>query len=301
MIVEEELCFFGLTYKQRGVRAVLRYLFSSLLCCITYGCASNDIDYLESENYDSRIKHVIIHYTSADFTESLRLLVKASDYPVSAHYLIPEGGSSSKSVPLNPLMLVQENFRAWHAGRSKWGRYSELNSSSIGIELVNESGCSRPIEQLITTDELSSSCTFLEYDPDQIQELIKLMKGISERYPDIKPVNIVGHSDVAPLRKVDPGPLFPWKQLYEAGYGIWYEQNDVNLFREMFDSQLPAVSELQKEMSVLGYPIELSGIQDLQSQMVVRSFQMRFRSDKYDGFFDPETAAILFALTKKYR
>ena len=257
--------------------------------------------YLKSENFDSRIKHVVIHYTSADFTESLSLLAKASDYPVSAHYLIPEGGSSSKSIPLNPLMLVQENFRAWHAGRSKWGRYSELNSSSIGIELVNESGCSKPIEELLTIDELSSSCTFLEYDPDQILELIKLMKGISERYPDIEPVNIVGHSDIAPSRKVDPGPLFPWKQLYEAGFGIWYEESDVELFREVFDARLPTVDELQKEMLVLGYPIELSGDEDLQSQMVVRSFQMRFRSDKYDGFFDAETAAILYALTKKYR
>ena len=295
------MSFFGLADGQDGLRAVLRYLFSSVLFCLAYGCASSDTLYLKSENFDSRIKHVVIHYTSADFTESLRLLAKASDYPVSAHYLIPEGGSSSKSIPLNPLMLVQENFRAWHAGRSKWGRYSELNSSSIGIELVNESGCSKPIEELLTIDELSSSCTFLEYDPDQILELIKLMKGISERYPDIDQVNIVGHSDIAPSRKVDPGPLFPWKQLYEAGFGIWYEESDVDLFREVFDARLPTVDELQKEMLVLGYPIELSGDEDLQSQMVVRSFQMRFRSDKYDGFFDAETAAILYALTKKYR
>ena len=108
-------------------------------------------------------------------------------------------------------------------------------------------------------------------------------------------------SDIAPSRKVDPGPLFPWRQLYEAGFGIWYEESDVGQFREIFDARLPTVDELQKEISVLGYPIQLSGAEDLQSQMVVRSFQMRFRSDKYDGFFDAETAAILYALTKKYR
>ena len=112
-----------------------------------------------------------------------------------------------------------------------------MNYSSIGVELVNLSGCVQPIQELGNDLDFYENCQFKEFDDRQIELLIKLLKGILNRYPNIEPINIMGHSDIAPSRKVDPGPTFPWRRLYEKGLGIWYDDDDYKLFIKRLTKQ----------------------------------------------------------------
>ena len=220
---------------------------------------------------------------------------------MSAHYLMLEGEDATyPRSELRIYQLVEEEDRAWHAGRSNWLGQKDLNNTSIGIELVNLSGCSKSVESLGNSRDFYTSCDFREFDSDQVQLLIELLRGLLKRYPNIKPINIVGHSDIAPNRKIDPGPTFPWKKLYEEGVGIWYEKSDCEFFFQEFAASPPSTLEIQKTLSELGYGIDVSGEEDLDSQLAVRAFQMRFLNESYSGFFDPETVAIIYALHRKY-
>ena len=263
-----------------------------LIFIFLIGCSSNNYIIVDSENYDSRVKYLVIHYTSEGLEDSIDLLTTKKDHPVSAHYLIAEDAKIYQ--------LVSETKRAWHAGKSFWRGERGLNDSSIGIEIVNKSGCMMPMERLITFYEILEYCNFVEYPKVQINQLIKLSKEIIARHPRIKPYNIVAHSDIAPTRKIDPGPLFPWKDLADQGVGAWYDQIDYISFQEIFSKKLPDLKLLQKKLRKLGYEIEPTGANDFQSISAIRSFQLHFRPKKYDGFFDVETAAILYALLKKY-
>ena len=282
-------------------QAMFRFLNILFLVASLAGCASSKFIFVESENFDERIRYVVIHYTSENFKESLRLLTKKSVYPVSSHYLIPQKGDPT--YPLDRLRthsLVDERDRAWHAGRSRWSDQKDLNHTSIGIELVNVSGCEKPIQDLGNSAEFYESCHFREFDDEQINLLVELLTGIHQRYPNLKPINIVGHSDIAPSRKVDPGPTFPWKRLYEQGFGIWYDEDDYRFFHRILKQNTPTVEDMQSKLRDLGYSIEVSGHENLASQFSVRAFQMRFLGEKFSGFFDLETAAILYALHRKY-
>ena len=280
---------------------MFRFLTILFLVASLAGCASSKFIFVESENFDERIRYVVIHYTSENFKESLRLLTKKSVYPVSSHYLIPQKGDPT--YPLNRLRtysLVDERDRAWHAGRSRWLDQIDLNHTSIGIELVNMSGCEKPIQDLGNSAKFYKSCRFRQFDDEQISLLVELLTSIHQRYPNLKPINIVGHSDIAPSRKVDPGPTFPWKRLYEQGFGIWYDEDDYRFFSRILKQNTPTVKDMQSKLRDLGYSIEVSGQENLASQLPVRAFQMRFLGEKFSGFFDLETAAILYALHRKY-
>jgi N-acetyl-anhydromuramyl-L-alanine amidase AmpD len=281
--------------------AMLRFLNFLILVASLAGCASYKFVFVESENFDERIRHIVIHYTSENFEESLRLLTQRTSYPVSSHYLIPEKDDPTYlPARLKVHSLVRERDRAWHAGRSSWFGQSDLNYSSIGIELVNRSGCDKPVQELSNDSELSKNCQFTDFDEGQIELLIQLIKEILDRYPNIDPINIMGHSDIAPSRKVDPGPTFPWRRLYENGLGIWYDDDDYQQLLKHFKDHRPTIADMQTKLGELGYLIEVTGTEDLKSQLVVRAFQMRFRDGLYSGFFDDETAAIIYALHKKY-
>ena len=281
---------------------MLRVLNVPIVVALLAGCASSKFVFVESENFDERVRHIVIHYTSENFEDSLRLLTEKTIYPVSSHYLIPERADPSY-LPgsLRIHSLVRERDRAWHAGRSSWFGQTDLNYSSIGIELVNLSGCDQPIQELGNDLDFHENCQFREFDDRQIELLIRLLKGILNRYPNIEPINIMGHSDIAPSRKVDPGPTFPWRRLYEEGLGIWYDDDDYKLFIKRLTNNPPTIDDMQKKLGDLGYRIEDTGIEDLKSQLVVRAFQMRFREGAYSGFLDLETMAIISALHKKYK
>ncbi len=265
------------------------------------GCASLRFVDVESETQSSRIDHVVIHFTTADFAESLRLLTQRTDRPVSAHYLVPEGGDPSyPRERLRVYRLVDEGQRAWHAGRSHWRGAESLNGSSIGIEIVNRSAC---VGYDALNDETTpeDACEFRDFDPEQIDIVIELLLDILERHPRIDPVDIVGHSDIAANRRLDPGPTFPWRRLYEQGIGAWYDDATVAAYRERFEAAPPDLAVVQRALAAYGYDVDATGEYDARTRAVIRAFQMHFRPSNWSGTADAETAAIAFALLEKYR
>ncbi|NOX70786.1 MAG: N-acetylmuramoyl-L-alanine amidase [Gammaproteobacteria bacterium] len=255
-----------------------------------------------SLNQNSRINYLVLHFTSEDFAESLRLLTQRTDNPVSVHYLVPETGDATydrRSLRIH--RLVPENRRAWHAGRSYWAGADALNDTSIGIEIVNRSACVDDDPETERPSPEGQTCTLLAFPDEQIDLVIRLATDILDRNPDIDPVDVVGHGDIAPSRRVDPGPLFPWKRLYEQGIGAWYDDETVSRYTEKFSADYPALPRIQQALNTYGYLIEVTGENDVQTRFAVRVFQMHFRPGNVSGQIDVETVAILYALLEKYR
>lgn len=231
-----------------------------------------------SVNFDSRAQFVVVHYTSAPLDRSLALLTHGE---VSAHYLIGDG-------PATTYKLVDESQRAWHAGESEWDGRTWLNSSSIGIEIVNPGYRDTPTGRL-----------WYPYSEAQIKALIVLLKGIVKRNK-IEPRHVIGHSDIAPLRKLDPGPLFPWKRLAAEGLGIWPDEQQVAQRQAQMMGVLPSVSWFQQQLALLGYPTPQTGEWDLATRHVLGAFQMHYRPQKFDGEPDLQSAAILQVLNLRH-
>jgi len=247
------------------------------LLLLLAGCASGpEIDTRYSAvAQDSRAQFIVLHYTSTDFEHSLELLSRGE---VSSHFLIDRA-------PAKIYRLVDENRRAWHAGESEWQGRTWLNSSSIGIELVNPG-----YEQTADGRRL-----WYPYPEPQIDALILLLKDIMQRH-GLKPGAIIGHSDIAAQRKVDPGPLFPWKRLADAGLLPWPDARLVAAHREVFSRALPATEWFQTQLAQQGYRVPRHGMLDEETRNVVAAFQMKYRPARFDGMPDAETAAILAAL-----
>jgi N-acetylmuramoyl-L-alanine amidase len=223
---------------------------------------------------DSRAQFIVLHYTSSDLQRSLEILKGDG---VSSHYLIDES-------PATIYRLVDEDRRAWHAGESQWDGRTWLNSSSIGIELVNRG---------YIEDERGR--LWYPYSEEQIDALIVLLKDIMQRH-GLKPGAIVGHSDIAPQRKVDPGPLFPWKRLADAGLMAWPDAGAVARQRSLFARELPDVAWFQTQLVRQGYKVPEHGHLDLETRNVIAAFQMKYRPTRFDGEPDAETAALLAVL-----
>ncbi len=249
-----------------------------LLCAFLglVGCAGGlTIDKSHpSVNFDSREQLIVLHYTSTDLANSLAILTKGE---VSSHYLIGDS-------PATVYQLVDESKRAWHVGDSQWKGRTWLNSSSIGIEMVNRGYTDGP-----------QGRQWYPYPEEQIEALIVLLKDIMQRH-GLKPGAIVGHSDIAPQRKLDPGPLLPWKRLADAGLVPWPQATAVARWLPRFSSHLPDMRWWQNQLSQFGYRVEPSGVLDQQTRNVIAAFQMRYRPSRYDGQPDAETAALLAVL-----
>ncbi|MBN3863234.1 N-acetylmuramoyl-L-alanine amidase [Pseudomonas frederiksbergensis] len=252
-------------------------LIASLL--LLAGCASGPrIDTSHpSANHDSRVQFVVMHYTSASLEDSLQLLTHGE---VSSHYLI---GDDKRATIYK---LMDENLRAWHAGESEWQGRTWLNSSSIGIEIVNPGFQDTPTGRL-----------WYPYSEAQVQSLIFLLKDISKRQ-GISPRHIIGHSDIAPMRKLDPGPLFPWKRLAAEGLGIWPDEQVVARQQAQFAVQLPSISWFQGQLARLGYATPQTGELDVETRNVLAAFQLHFRPSRFDGTPDAQTAALLQVLNQ---
>ncbi len=238
----------------------------------------------QAQGVDKRIRFLVIHYTAENFHSSLKTL---TDEHVSAHYLLPAYPSSRNGKPL-AFQLVPEEMRAWHAGASYWRGRSHLNDTSIGIELVNQ-GLSR---SMLSTE-------WQPYTREQIDLLIRLSGDIVQRYA-LRPTDVVGHSDIAPQRKQDPGPLFPWQQLAQAGIGAWPDLLTVEHYLAGRDKQMPVpMAQLLEKLARYGYGVDPQW--DLQQQRkLVAAFQMHFRPRDYRGEPDAESEAIIDALLSKY-
>lgn len=255
-----------------------------LLCCLLLtACAlppSLPVDTrYQSANHDSRVQYVVVHYTSSDFQRALGHLTQGR---VSSHYLID-------SDPATIYRLVDENRRAWHAGDSSWQGRTWLNASSIGIELVHPGYRERDGQR-----------HWEPYSQAQIDALVLLLRDILARH-QLGPDRVVGHSDVAPQRKLDPGPRFPWRQLAEAGVAIWPDDALRQQALELLQGRLPALGWYQQALAEVGYAVPDDGLWTPATRNVLAAFQMRFRPDDYRGLPDADTAALLAALAPAAR
>lgn len=227
---------------------------------------------------NSRVQYIVLHYTSTDLAHSLQLL---SEGEVSSHYLIGEA-------PATIYRLVDENRRAWHAGDSQWQGRTWLNGTSIGIELVNQGFYEGPKGRY-----------WQPYSPAQIEALIVLLKDIVQRH-QLPLGSILGHSDIAPQRKVDPGPLFPWKRLADAGLVPWPDAQAVAQQQALFAESLPTVAWFQHQLARQGYQVPEHGELDEATRNVLAAFQMKYRPARHDGEPDTETAALLLVLNNQH-
>ena len=252
-----------------------------------------------SPSHTSRVRHLVIHYTDVDEAESLAVLTGPR---VSAHYVLPLPARDHRGQPL-VYQLVDEERRAWHAGASAWRGRTNINDTSIGIEIVN-TGPNRPyaeVERLLEQNpEAAVEIGWAPYPKAQIEALIALSRDVIERH-DIHPTDVVAHSDIAPTRKIDPGPDFPWRRLHEAGIGVWPEEDSVARWRARFEIAAVPLATLQEALKSWGYRLEATAELDRETRAVLRAFQMRFRPSDYRGQPDAETAAILWALLEHYR
>ena len=231
-----------------------------------------------------RIKVLVIHYTADDFDSSLATL---TDKNVSSHYLIPSVPPLHRGKP-RIWQLVPEQDLAWHAGISFWRGATRINDTSIGIELENRGW-----------QKSAGDKYFAPFEPAQIQALIPLAKDIIARY-GIKPQNVVAHADIAPQRKDDPGPLFPWRALAEQGIGAWPDAQRVNFYLAGRAPHAPVeMASLLDLLSRYGYEVKPE-MTAREQQRVVMAFQMHFRPTLWNGVADAETQAIAEALLEKY-
>jgi len=251
------------------------------------GCATGpmgmkgaSLEHFPSANEDSRAQFLIIHYTVLDYPGSVRALTQAGR-GVSAHYLV-------RDEPAAVYQLVDENRRAWHAGNSYWAGNQNLNPGSIGIEIVNLGFKDTPEGRI-----------YAPFPQAQIDEVIRLAKDIQARHK-ILPERVLGHADIAPGRKQDPGPMFPWKQFFDAGIIPWPDAAQVAAKQAAYDANgLPDVAWVQDKLGRFGYDINRSGMWDERTRDVIQTFQMKYRPAKYDGALDAETAALIDVATTK--
>ncbi|GHE98688.1 penicillin binding protein PBP4B [Thalassotalea profundi] len=280
-------------------------LFATCLFLLA-SCASLPIEKMPSQNFSKRIKFLVMHFTAIDYQRSVNALVDKGG--VSSHYLLPEKNDESYGDnALTIYQLVDENDRAWHAGTSYWQGKKDLNDQSIGIEIVNVPKCKRSENITEFSSEQNNengdnrNCFFPDYDPEQIELLIELSKDILARNPDIGPTQVIGHADIAPTRKNDPGPRFPWYQLYQAGIGAWYEKSDMDEYWQIFQRDMPHIGLVQKALNTYGYGITETGIMDASTIDTLSAFQMHFLPWNVNGKADAKTVGALFALLKKYK
>lgn len=283
-----------------SLKTLLKQLCYLSGAALLVSCASNQYTFTQSANYSHRVKFLVMHYTAIDYEKSMRALVDEGG--LSSHYLLPESGDSSyPHDKLEIIQLVDENDRAWHAGRSYWQGREDLNDHSIGIEIVNVPTCHIPEDSSpAMQNDASKLCIYPDYDAKQIELLITLSKDILKRNPDIGPTQIVGHSDIAPSRKNDPGPRFPWYQLYKAGIGAWYDSDTVDKYWQLFSASKPSTELMQKAMRSYGYEVIATGQLDSQTLDALSAFQMHFLPWHVSGNNDARSAAVLFALLEKY-
>ena len=221
-----------------------------------------------------KIKFIVIHYTGM---QSMRASIKrlvSLKHKVSCHYLISRAGKI--------FQMVEDNQVAWHAGKSKWGTINNLNINSIGIELVNN----------------GHKFGYQKFSARQINALVALCIKLKKKYK-IKNRCILGHSDIAPLRKSDPGEKFPWLKLKKKKIGIWYSLNKKSFkFKELKANNVRKT--FFKNLYKIGYRYFNKEKFSKTDKLIIKSFQRRFRQEKVNGKIDLECLKISDNLAKNH-
>lgn len=232
---------------------------------------------LPSPNHGERVgliapDMIILHYTGMESEDGAIDWLRRPESEVSSHYVVRENGEV--------LQLVPESRRAWHAGKSFWAGKTDINSHSIGIEIANP----------------GHTFGLPDFPDRQIDAVIDLCRDCMRRW-QIRPERVLGHSDVAPVRKVDPGEKFPWARLHAAGIGHWVEPSPISSgrFFQQGDSG-PPVEALQTMLSLYGYRTEITGIFSESMKGDVEAFQRHFRPERVDGIADASTIETLHRL-----
>lgn len=235
-----------------------------------------DIIDAPSPNFDARTSPpdiLVLHYTGMKTGIEALDRLRDPQAKVSSHYLVEEDGRIFR--------LVAEERRAWHAGVSFWKGERSINGVSIGVEIVNP----------------GHEFGYRPFPDAQIAAVIALVGDIRSRWM-IGDDRIVGHSDVAPGRKDDPGELFPWKRISEAGHGLWADAPPAPGEPLAEGAEGVGVFALQAGFTRLGYDLPPSGKFDAATQAVVTAFQQHWRQDNIDGIADGQTRAQLMALLR---
>lgn len=235
-----------------------------------------------SPNHDARpegtaVDMLLLHYTGMESAGAARDRLCDPAAKVSAHYLVDEDGSV--------LRLVAEDRRAWHAGVGVWQGATDLNARSIGIELVNP----------------GHEFGYRPFPEAQMAALETLADTIVARH-DIARARVLGHSDVAPERKSDPGELFDWERLARRGLGLWPAADfspSLNAPALGPGASGGAVVDLQLALAAIGYGVEGSGSYDAGTEAVVTAFQRHFRPNRTDGIADPQTTSLIHHLAAR--
>ena len=280
--------------------ALATFLSLPLIGCITTPkaqMATTESFVIDSDTYQStgksqRIKTIVLHYTVSDNERSIKTLTTGN---VSAHYLVLDNDDDKI------YNLVPESERAWHAGDGGFAGRTILNDTSIGIEIVNV-GIKPEYRGALKDDTLDYHPYehYADFDELQIKKVAQLVQDIAQRY-DISPKNIIGHADMAPSRKIDPGAKFPWQRLHDDyGIGAWYDEADKQEIMNRRTLVAPSVQEIKQAFRKYGYQINNSDEWDKPSRDVIYAFQLHFRPLKPTGIMDIETYAILQALNMKY-
>ena len=229
-----------------------------------------------SPNFDQRRgppDMVVLHYTGMQTGAAALERLCDPEAKVSAHYMVEEDGRVFELVP--------EERRAWHAGVSFWKGERDVNAVSIGIELVNP----------------GHEFGYGDFPEAQVEALIGLLDAIRGRWT-IPNGRILGHSDVAPERKIDPGEKFPWKRLALDGHGLWIEPDPAPGAPLTLGDEGPGVFALQAGLTRLGYDSAPSGQYDPHTETIVQAFQRHWRPEGVDGIADGETRARLVRLLR---
>ena len=237
---------------------------------------------------NERVQFIILHYTATDNLGSIKELTSSR---VSSHFLILDE-DDNKIYSLVPL-----EQRAWHAGASAFRGRTNINDTSVGIEIVSD-GIAR--EYRADPNPYHPYDHYVDYKPIQIEKAAQIIKYVAEKY-NIPARNIVAHSDIAPSRKKDPGAKFPWKELYDKyNIGAWYDETDKQEFMDEEKFKATSIREIKDELRKYGYEINRLDEWDKESKDVVYAFQLHFNPKNATGEMDLETFAILKALNKKY-
>ncbi|MEF9927001.1 MAG: N-acetylmuramoyl-L-alanine amidase [Massilia sp.] len=260
----------------------MKSIFAALALAVLAGCTTTapttpkyDTTY-DAVGQSSRARFLVLHYTVANTPASIKILTQQQ---VSSHYLLTDEAQPKI------YRLVDENRAAWHAGNSSWKNFTQLNNSSIGIEIVNAGWKDTPQGRI-----------YAPFPQAQMDALLPLVKDIVARH-GIAPENVLGHSDIAPLRKQDPGPQFPWQRLAQEGLILWPDANRVAAVRPAFEALLPDVAWFQRKLATHGFGLVQSGTYDEATRTTLAAFQMKYRPRDISGVADAETAALLEVLT----
>lgn len=235
---------------------------------------------------NERIQFIVVHYTATDNLGSIKELTSSR---VSSHFLVLDE-DDNKIYSLVPL-----EQRAWHAGASSFRGRTNINDTSVGIEIVSDG-----IAKEYRNNPYPLYDHYVEFKPIQIEKTAQIIKYVAEKY-NIPAKNIVAHSDIAPGRKKDPGAKFPWKELYDKyNIGAWYDEADKQSFMNEEKFNATSIREIKDELRKYGYEVNRLDEWDKESKNVVYAFQLHFNPKNATGEMDLETFAILKALNKKY-